>query len=160
MPILKVMRLKDVQQIRELLYTVVWWGQIFASPHKRLLESFATWRAVSSASINHSENLGNFTNAMVLLVQCRLKGSEQKWAREGGEGGGVFDTRPVTEIKAKNAWNREKVEGDWLSKTLFTWSGVPRSSGVGFFCFVSPRAWTQKKPTPLDRVPPLHVNGP
>ena len=25
-------------------------------------------------------------------------------------------------------------------KTLFTWSGGPRSSGVGFFCFVSPRA--------------------
>ena len=43
-------------------------------------------------------------------------------------------------------------------KTLFTWSGGPRSSGVSFFCFVSPRAWTQKKPTPLDRGPPLHVN--
>ena len=26
------------------------------------------------------------------------------------------------------------------SKTLFTWSGEPRSSGVGFFCFVAPRA--------------------
>ena len=25
-------------------------------------------------------------------------------------------------------------------KTLFTWSGGPRSSGVSFFCFVSPRA--------------------
>ena len=25
-------------------------------------------------------------------------------------------------------------------KTLFTWSRGPRSSGVGFFCFVSPRA--------------------
>ena len=34
----------------------------------------------------------------------------------------------------------------------------PRSSGVGFFCFVSPRAWKQKTPTPLDRGPPLHVN--
>ena len=44
------------------------------------------------------------------------------------------------------------------SKTLFTWSGGPRSSGVGFFCFVSPRARKQKKPTPLDRSPPLHVN--
>ena len=43
---------------------------------------------------------------------------------------------------------------------LFTWSGGPRSSGVGFFCFVSPRAWKQKKPTPLDRGPPLHVNRP
>ena len=45
-------------------------------------------------------------------------------------------------------------------KTLFTWSGGPRSSGVGFFCFVSHRAWKQKKPTPLDRGPPLHVNRP
>ena len=45
-------------------------------------------------------------------------------------------------------------------KTLFTWSGGPRSSGVGFFCFVSLRAWKQKKPTPLDRGPPLHVNRP
>ena len=26
------------------------------------------------------------------------------------------------------------------TKTLFTWSGGPRSSGVGFFCFVFPRA--------------------
>ena len=47
-----------------------------------------------------------------------------------------------------------------LSKTLFTWSGRPRSSGVGFFCFVSSRAWKQKKPTPLDQGPPLHVNMP
>ena len=44
------------------------------------------------------------------------------------------------------------------SQTLFTWSGGTRSSRVGFFCFVSPRAWKQKKPTPLDRGPPLHVN--
>ena len=35
-----------------------------------------------------------------------------------------------------------------------------RSSGVGFFCFVYSRAWKQKKPTPLDRGPPLHVNRP
>ena len=27
-----------------------------------------------------------------------------------------------------------------VTKGLFTWSGGPRSSGVGFFCFVSPRA--------------------
>ena len=47
-----------------------------------------------------------------------------------------------------------------LIKTLFTWSGGPRSSGVSFFCFVSSRAWKQKKPTPLNRGPPLHVNRP
>ena len=45
-------------------------------------------------------------------------------------------------------------------KGLFTWSGGPRSSGVSFFCFVSPREWKQKKPTPLDQGPPLHVNRP
>ena len=43
---------------------------------------------------------------------------------------------------------------------MFTWSGGPWSGGVGFCCFVSPRAWKQKKPTPLDRGPPLHVNRP
>ena len=47
-----------------------------------------------------------------------------------------------------------------LIKTLFTWSGGPRSSGISFFCFVSPGAWKQKKLTPLDRGPPLHVNRP
>ena len=47
-----------------------------------------------------------------------------------------------------------------MIKILFTWSGGPRSSGVSFFCFVSPRARKQKKPTPLDRGPPLHVNRP
>ena len=47
-----------------------------------------------------------------------------------------------------------------LFKTLFTWSGGTRSSGVGFFCFVAPRAWKQKKSTPLDRGPPHHINRP
>ena len=28
----------------------------------------------------------------------------------------------------------------YVFKTLFTWSGGPRSSGVTFYCFVSPRA--------------------
>ena len=41
---------------------------------------------------------------------------------------------------------------------LFTWSGGPRSSGVGFFCFHALEDTKQKKPTPLDRGPPLHVN--
>ena len=52
------------------------------------------------------------------------------------------------------------LECDSPIKTLFTWSGGPRSSGVSFFCFVSHRAWKQKKPTPLDLGPPLHVNRP
>ena len=41
-----------------------------------------------------------------------------------------------------------------INSIVFTWSGGPRSSGVVFFCFVPPRAWKQKKPTPLDRGPP------
>ena len=44
------------------------------------------------------------------------------------------------------------------TKGLFTWSGGPRSSGVGFFCFHALADTKQKKPTPLDRGPPLHVN--
>ena len=43
-------------------------------------------------------------------------------------------------------------------KTLFTWSGGPRSSGVGFFCFHALGDTKQRKPTPLDRGPPLHAN--
>ena len=46
------------------------------------------------------------------------------------------------------------------SQGLFTWSGGPRSSGVGFFCFHALGDTKQKKPTPLDRGPPLHVNRP
>ena len=41
---------------------------------------------------------------------------------------------------------------------LFTWSGGPRSSGVSFFCFHALGDTKQKKLTPLDRGPPLHVN--
>ena len=45
-----------------------------------------------------------------------------------------------------------------VSKGLFTWSGGPRSSGVGFFCFHALGHTKQKTPTPLNRGPPLHVN--
>ena len=40
-----------------------------------------------------------------------------------------------------------------LSKGLFTWSGGPRSSGVGFFCFHALEDTKQKKLTPLDHRP-------
>ena len=39
------------------------------------------------------------------------------------------------------------ITGQKFSKTLFTWSGGPRSSGVGFFCFHALRDTKQKKPT-------------
>ena len=45
-----------------------------------------------------------------------------------------------------------------VPKGLFTWSGGPRSSGVGYFCFHALGNTKQKKPTPLHRGPPLHVN--
>ena len=47
---------------------------------------------------------------------------------------------------------------EFKTKDLFTWSGGPQSSGVGFFCFHALEEIKQKKPTPLDRGPPLHVN--
>ena len=46
----------------------------------------------------------------------------------------------------------------YISKGLFTWSGGPRSGGVSFFCFHALGDTKQKKLTPLDRGPPLHVN--
>ena len=49
-------------------------------------------------------------------------------------------------------------KGGNLSKGLFTWSGGPRSSGVSFFCFHALGDTKQKKLTPLDRGPLLHVN--
>ena len=36
--------------------------------------------------------------------------------------------------------------------------GEARSSGVGFFCFHALGDTKEKKPAPLDRGPPLHVN--
>ena len=64
--------------------------------------------------------------------------------------------------------NREKQNSEYFlaaykslaTKTLFTWSGGLRSSGEGFFCFHALADTKQKKPTPLDRGPPLHVNRP
>ena len=49
-------------------------------------------------------------------------------------------------------------EESLTNKGLFTWSGGPRSGGVGFFCFHALGNTKQNKPTPLDRGPPLHVN--
>ena len=51
-----------------------------------------------------------------------------------------------------------QLKPSYVTKGLFTWSGGLRSSGVGFFCFRALGDTKQKKPTPLDRGPPLHVN--
>ena len=50
------------------------------------------------------------------------------------------------------------MHGRFRIKGLFTWSGGPRSIGVGFFCFHALGDPKQKKLTQLDRGPPLHVN--
>ena len=67
----------------------------------------------------------------------------------------------VWEVWSRCKWTvRFFVRKGIPSKGLFTWSGGPWSSGVGFFCFHALGNTKQKKPTPLDRGPPLHVNGP
>ena len=67
----------------------------------------------------------------------------------------------VWEVWSRCKWTvRFFVRKGIPSKGLFTWSGGPWSSGVGFFCFHALGNTKQKKPTPLDRGPPLHVNRP
>ena len=72
----------------------------------------------------------------------------------------IFETHSIITVQLYYWLSKNLSVKIWSNKTLFTWSGGPRSSGVSFFCFVSPRAWKQKKQTPLDRGPPLHVNRP
>ena len=61
----------------------------------------------------------------------------------------------------RSDWKLAKVSQIFKSgsKTLFTWSGGPQSSGVGFFCFHALGNTKQKQLTPLDRGPLLHVNS-
>ena len=67
----------------------------------------------------------------------------------------------VVQRRQRNVFKRRDARAKLLFcqyKGLFTWSGGTRSSGVGFFCFHTLRDTKQKKLTPLDRGPPLHVN--
>ena len=64
----------------------------------------------------------------------------------------LVSSKKLTELLLCKFQNLDFVLG------LFTWSGGPRPGGVGFFCFHAPEDTKQKKPTPLDRGPPLHVN--
>ena len=57
-------------------------------------------------------------NASGLQCKVKMRGSEKKVNENTYD---IFSIKRVT-------------------KTLFTWSGGPRFSGVGFFCFLSPRA--------------------
>ena len=65
---------------------------------------------------------------------------------------------PILPSNCVNNKERESLRWEYLFKGLFTWSAGPRSSGVGFFCFHALGDTKQKKLTPLDRGPPLHVN--
>ena len=59
-------------------------------------------------------------------------------------------------MQLENTYDISSIER--VTKGLFTWSGGPRSGGAGFFCFQALRETKQKKPTPLDRARPFHVN--
>ena len=100
------------------------------------------WSEMSRRSPGKKESLDSLTTREISLTRsCRNLIALIKW-----------EISPVY-------WNRSFVQFREF-KILFTWSGEPRSRGVSFFCFVSPRAWKQRKLTPLDRGPPLHVNKP
>ena len=64
----------------------------------------------------------------------------------------LVSSKKLTELLLCKFQNLDFVLG------LFTWSGGPRPGGVGFFCFHALDITKQKKPTPLDRGSPLHVN--
>ena len=66
--------------------------------------------------------------------------------------------RCVTQTVACNGGGVDYGQDLKFPKGLFTWSGGPRSGEVGFFCFHALGDTKQKKLTPLDRGPPLHVN--
>ena len=69
-------------------------------------------------------------------------------------------TRGNDHVQKRKAqeWRLKFLAFSRMTKTLFTWSGGPRSSGVSFFYFHALRDTKQKKLTPLDRGPSLHVN--
>ena len=71
---------------------------------------------------------------------------------------GASFRRPQADTCSAKGRRHARRSGEKKLKGLFTWSGEPRSSGVGFFCFHALGDTKQKKPTPLDRGLPLHVN--
>ena len=75
----------------------------------------------------------------------------------------LFITLSIVYIQISNTYLPEFVNillyieaNPVLGPVYMEWG--PRSSGVGFFCFHALGDTKQKKPTQLDRGPPLHVN--
>ena len=120
-----------------------------------------------NSSLNNMRNNnlkeGKLLNAGLSVSNQSLNDTSdfKNGVREEGiqRSGSLPEINQSDDLEDWQATRTTKVCG-YLIKTLFTWSGGPRSNGLSFFCFVSPRAWKQKKPTPLDRGPPLHVNRP
>ena len=98
---------------------------------------------VIRTSVSVSRLANNSTIAIVYLNTI--------WLREQNK-------KSINQLNVANCNEWLAVWQTALFKTLFTWSGGPRPCGVGFFCFHAMRETKQKKLTPLDRGPPLHVN--
>ena len=64
--------------------------------------------------------------------------------------------RPQADTCSATGRRHARRSGEKKLKGLFTWSGEPRSGW--FLLFSRSGGHTKKKPTPLDRGPPLHVN--
>ena len=117
------------------------------------------------------EDLGNITSTSEYSSQENIENeSQNNQNRESGNANSPTRGLNLHSAEPQQIPEESRVTmGDWPdvsddvpeclhNRALFTWSRGARSSGVGFFCFVSLRAWKQKKPTPLDRGPQLHVN--
>ena len=83
------------------------------------------------------------------VVTLKLRKEKQRYFNEQ-----LCETKGDSRVTWKNL---KQLLGNG-SKGLFTWSGGPRSSGVGFFYFHALEDTKQKKPTSQYRGPPLHVN--
>ena len=92
---------------------------------------------------------------MKLLLQQKWSGRPVLTNEKRSKTGRLFASFRLCPRKSvEGAVQRSLIQ----SMGLFTWSEGPRSSGVGFFCFHALGDTKQKKLTPLDRGPPLHVN--
>ena len=117
------------------------------------------------------EDLGNITSTSEYSSQENIENeSQNNQNRESGNANSPTRGLNLQSADPQQIPEESRVTmGDWPDVSddvpeclhnwaLFTCCRGAQSSGVGFFCFVSLRAWKQKKSTPLDRGPPLHVN--
>ena len=94
-----------------------------------------------------------------LVIQILVKTAPS--VKNSKVGNTIVSARQVPAVNTVKVRNRSRdvrfnslyVKKVMRTKGLFTWSGGPRSSGVGFFCFHALRDTKQKKRTQLDRGP-------